>query len=167
MKRGIFYLLLLVGLVGATCIVLFVSQFMPYGRDINRLLDINGYDMVYGWTRSLINGDSSIWGTSASHFFVYALILFLILNLATLVTLLLILMFSRFRFQNIRRPYMIGLWYLVSALILTGFWFWMYFDIHGFNFVFRDKIFAMIPIASALVVNLVGLVFGLTDRRQY
>ena len=152
MKRAIFYILLLAAVVGSTCVVLLIE-------------DWSGLDITREFIRAVIDG-TFVWGTTSAHFYIYALMLFWILNASTLLTLFLIFMFSKFRFRNIRRPYRISLWWLFSAILITAFWAWPYISFNGWTFDFDHLKFVLIPLASALVTCVVGLVFSILDRRR-
>ena len=150
--RVLFYILFLAALLGSTAVVLWMDTF-------------NGLRATEFFINGVMNGTFTFGATSA-HFYFYGLVAFFILNAATLLTLFLIVIFSGFNFKRIRRPYTITIWLLVSTMLLSGAWLWPYFDVHGFTFNFQDKMYAMIPLAAALAVALLGLVFSFVDRRR-
>ena len=165
MKRLIYYLLLIGSVTGATCVALFVAGFVPEGSGMSN----TGLKVIEDFVVGLVDG-THVFGYTAQHIFIYGLTLFLILNAALILTLLLIFLISGFNLRRISKFYRISIWFLVASLLFTGVYGYLIFDIlDTFNFT---TVFAVLPwsfylpLGLSLIMAIVGLVFKLTSRKK-
>jgi len=162
MKRSLFYIILAAAIIGSTVIVLLVNEW-------------SGYKLLDAYISGMIKGDIKM-GTSSVDFHVYSLIAFLLINAGVLLAMLLLCILSKFRLGNIRRFYRISIWFLISAALVTGTWLWMYFDMislankivpGAMKFNIKDLLpYQIVPMGSALLACLLGLIFYFVGRRQ-
>jgi hypothetical protein len=153
MKRFFFYLVMFAAVVGSSIVVLFMNEW-------------GGLELMKGFVNGIIKGTYKP-GTTASDFMLYGMAAFFVLNAAIVLTMLLILLFTGFNLNKKRRFYRISIWYIVSALILTGVWGYMHFGaLHrGFKPINHLLIHA-IPIGAAIIVGILALVFHRVGRRR-
>ena len=157
MKRLIFFIILAGCIVGSTVVVLFVNGFLPKGIEFR-----NGNKLMYDFITTVIDGKYKF-GASAMDFFLYGMFAFLVLNAGLIFAMISLLLLSRLNLNNIKRFYRIGIWYLVSTILVSCSWIWVYGDISGESASKVIEAFlswAMIPVVSALLLNLLGLVLS-------
>ena len=161
MKRLIFYILLIVCIVAATGIVLGVGNYLPKAY----YSGATGATLVKDFFNGITKGTYHF-GTTSTNFFTYALVLFLIMNAAMILALVISWLISGFRLGKIKRFYSISFWFLLSTLIITGVWVWAQLKaVPGSTF--KDFInLNTIPLALALVSCLVGFVFSIFETRK-
>ena len=160
MKRFIYYLLLLAGIIGSSCVVLFLGDFMPQS-----LSGTTGADIMKNFINGIVKGNYQF-GTSTTDFFTYGMTLFLLINVALVLAILLSWLISGFRLSKIKRFYSIAVWFFVSSMFITAFWVWLQIDTVP-HFVFNDYLrLNVVPFAASLVLCLLGLVFSVFDRRK-
>jgi len=165
MKRYLFYILLLASIGGATFVVLMMGEYIKpvavFAKD--------GFEIMKNFVESVVNG-SFKFKTDSAHIFIYGMALFIIINAAIVVTMILMWLISGFNLNRINRFYGISIWFFVSTLIMTAAYGWFYYDIlqaSGKSFSIADlSWYAYIPIATGIIAMVLGLVFKLTDKRN-
>ena len=123
-----------------------------------------GMDLMKGFVNGIIKGTYKP-GTTTFDFYMYGMTAFFILNAAIVLTMLLIFLFTGFQLKKKRRFYRISIWYLVSAIILTGVYLVLTkakIDVKPINHL----LMLIIPIASAIIAAILGLVFHRVGRRK-
>ena len=160
MKRLFFYILLLVGIIGSTAVVLFVGGFLP-----KIYSNTTGMDIISNFVNGIIKGTYNF-GTTTADFFIYGIVIFLLMNAALVLSVLLSWLLSGFRLFKIRRFYSISIWFLISSVVISAFWVWRQIDTTQ-SVAFKDFLgYQIVPLASALVLCLLGLIFSVSDRQQ-
>ncbi|MDR0461860.1 MAG: hypothetical protein LBG88_00810 [Christensenellaceae bacterium] len=163
MKRFIFFIILAGGIVGSSAVVLFMNKYLPAGAIMK-----NGNKIMYNFVKGVAKGTFKF-GTTPSHVFIYAMFAFLVINAGIFISMILLFLLSGLTLFRIKRFYRISLWYLFSALILTASWMWFNIKTTGgsWNLDAAKELMWIpgIPLISALVTVVLGLVFSIGRRR--
>ena len=159
MKRILFYLLLVGTIVGSSAVVLWVKGFLPYSS----ISGATGQSWLEAWVKSMTNGTFKM-GASAADFLLYGLTLFILMNAAILLTMLLVFLFSGFNLNKIAKFYRICIWYFVASLVITG----VYIGyVIGYKVPFKDiPWMAYIPIALGIIIIVIGIIFRKTEKHK-
>ena len=156
MKRILFYLLLVGAIVGGSAVVLWVPGFMPYKMG-------KGQDLLEVWIKSMTSGAFS-WQPIIITVFRFGMALFVLMNAAILLTMLLVFLFSGFSLNKIAKFYRICIWYFVSALVMTGVYVAFVIDL---KIPFKDiPWIAYIPAILGVVVIVVGIILRKTEKNK-
>ncbi|MCL2228900.1 MAG: hypothetical protein FWC00_03670 [Firmicutes bacterium] len=160
--RGLFYIVLLLSTLGSSAVVLFVPEFLPAAQEYH-----NGFSLVRNFFVDIVNGDYSF-GTSVWHFYQYAMVFFLLLNMGMLILMFMFFLLSSFNLYNVRRFYGIAWTFFTACAVLTGIWIWNHIHHYGSNFSdfnLSDNWVALIPAGLALLNVAIAIVFGILDFR--
>jgi len=155
-KRILFYLLLVGAIVGGSAVVLWVPGFWWTGS-------LNGQDMLEIWIKSMVDGTFKM-GASAGDFLRYGMILFILMNAAILLTMLLVFLFSGFNLNKIAKFYRICFWYFISSLVMSG--------VYAANIVVSKIPFssvpwmAYIPVGLGVIIIVIGIIFRTTEKNK-
>lgn len=165
MKRILFYLFLAGGIVGSTVVVLWMGKFLPLGMGTV----MNGQDIIENFLKSIANGTAKF-GFTAGDLFVYAIALFVLINAAVLLTMILIFLFSGFNLNRIARFYRICGWFFFSSLLLTASYGYLIFKaLPSFSFsnlIDAVPYYAYIPIGASFLLLLFAIIFRATEKKR-
>jgi len=156
MKRILFYLLLAGAVIGSSCCILWAGT---------------GYDLLNMVVTSLFNGTlGTLYTALGLNLFIYicGLALFIVLNAALLLTMLLIFLFTGFNLKKIAKFYRIWIWWLVSSVIYTAALVWgpLTNGFTGFHFDFANAWYTLLPIVTALVVMVLAIIFRNIEKKN-
>jgi len=157
MKRILFYLLLVGAIVGGSAVVLWVPGYLGKGSTVT------GQGMLELWIKSMTSGAFS-WSPVTMTVFMIGLTLFILMNAAILLTMLLVFLFSGFALSKIAKFYRICIWYFISALVITGVYIALIVDA---KLPFKDVPWLFyVPAALGLIVIIIGIVFRSTEKNK-
>lgn len=154
MKRLIYFLLLLAGMGAAVCLLLFKCDYL---QDLKAVFN-------------LVKAGTWSWSDfSAYTVWIYGLVAYLFIVAILVLSLLIMSLTTLFKFSRIHRFYATGWWYLIAALMFTGA---VVFSLIQGNGAFMDNLKDMpwewyVPLGSALVLFIVGIVLKKTERNDY
>ena len=162
MKRTFFYLIVTACILGSTFVALLMGEFLPKGA----LGFKNGFEVLKTFFKLVIDGNYNF-KADAVHFFTLGLLVFAIFNAGILLAMFTMMLLCKFQLYRIKKFYTIALWFLFSAIILTGTWMWLYIEKNPGKFDINNVLwFPFIPQAAGLAVCVLGLVLSFFDRRR-
>jgi len=160
MRRFIFFILILLS-IGATACLLILG--IPGGvLDAPSLTSYQYIEVVF----NMIKDGSWPWSSfNPTILFTYGYALFLFINAVLLLSLLVMALTTLFRFSKIYRFYSTVWWYLFAAIVFTGVNVYVVIDtgVNPLDFIKEFWQFC-IPLASAIVLIIVGLILKKTER---
>ena len=101
----------------------------------------------------------------------YALFFFLLLNAGLLISLIALSFLCGFDYSRVKRFYRLSGYYFLSSLVLTAAWVWVHLKVTGEPWKDFDTYkvliwMPIIPIGTALLSVVFGLLFAISSRRS-
>jgi len=161
MKRFIFFLLLLGGILFAT----YCAVCGDLGFSIS-----DGIQYINDLVHSVI--DLSIFKLSISGpvIYLYGLLIFLLFNAIMVLSLVLMFIFHLGMFNHVRHFYSTTVWFFVSALIYTVGLLYVIYDAQGFDVLAHSLAklpwYEYIPIGSSVLLLIFAIVFKVNEKEH-
>lgn len=161
MRRFLFFLLMLVAIAASVCLLVL---------GIPSLLDAPAAT-AFDYLKSvfeLVKSGNWQWETfNSATIFTYGYVLFLLVNAVLLLSLLVMALTTLFRLSKVYRFYSTVWWYFFAALVFTGVNAYAVISAGG---DIMDNVLALpwqffVPIGSAVVLAIIGIVFKVTERK--
>ena len=129
-----------------------------------------GADMFWDFFLDIFS--SAAWGTSAAHFRVYGLVLFVVLAALCVLSLVIIALVNGFALNRSRRLYRNATWFLAGTIIMTAFYIWHAISfmntIPGSSWSMATLPIAFyVPLIWAIACNVLALILSRLDRRSH
>ncbi|MCL2846409.1 MAG: hypothetical protein FWE38_01840 [Firmicutes bacterium] len=131
MRRLLFWIILVAAIGFSTLVVLFVENFWAINLTNESgaaavATGGNGWNMIIEFFRNIADHE---WGWNSENVLVYALIVFVLLNIVTLVTLALVFLRNIGMLNRSERLYRNAMWFFFSALVLSAAYIWWVVDV--------------------------------------
>ena len=153
-RRMLFYFLMAGAIVASSCLLLFMDNSA-------------GLNMIKVFVTAITSGGFSP-GTDPISIYLYGFILFLLLNAAMLLTMILIFLFTGFNLNKIAKFYRICIWYLVSAIVYTGVFVYMLIGLAipiDIMNLLQTSWTSFLPIITSIVVLILAIIFRATEKK--
>ena len=155
MKRIIFYTILAASVIASSCVLLFVG---------------NGYNILDFTVKSLFNGTFiDMYNLFGLNYFIYicGFAVFIVLNAALVLTMLLIFLFTGFKLNKIAKFYRICIWWFVSTIIFTAVYIWYITKgFTAFAFDFATQWQSLLPLVTSIIVLIFAIIFRKIEKRN-
>ena len=157
MKRIIYYILLLAGILGSSYFVLWQLEFIAGNT---------GLELMKVFIESIKSG-SFTFAFDPPHIITYAIAIFLVVNAATLLTLLVVLIINLGVLSKVMKFYSISSSFFISAFILTAGFAYVIIEAGGdIMKKFLDlNLFFYLPIVASIVLMILGAILKKTERK--
>ena len=182
MRRLLFFILIMVGLIGSVFVVLFLPDFIAAsipatafgGRGDTTFLGIavqerTGFGMMAHLIAQIRAGTFSFGGDAVS-LFTYSVAIYLVIVAAIILTMLLLLLFTLGSLRRISRFYSISTWFSLVAFLMTGAYIWAVVHLtrgnDTINFFQDFPIWGYVPIAVATILPIIGWILSVGDNRN-
>jgi len=157
MLRIIFFFILISIITASSTVVLFSGAFLPLG-----VSGENGFVLLKSYLTNIKLG------VQPHDIFMYCMALFLVLNIAFVLTAIIIMSVKLLKLDKVKGFYAYGFWLLASGIVMTGGLGWVYYchlKTNGAPFAIADfSWFTFVPIGAAVIGLIIALVFYLIDR---